>query len=336
MLISIVVPVYNVEKYLDDCVMSIYPQIKQRNDVELILVDDGSNDKSGEICDKYAALDSERIRVFHKENEGLMLTRRYGFERAAGEYIINCDSDDMLEPHTVSSLAEEIEKSSPDVIFYNASLLEGKEKKPFFSDVFGTEKIKKITKKEATEEFFRSTAIVSLCMKAYKKCLVNAREDDSDIAFIKNGEDSLQTIGILTAAESFVYYNQPFYVYRMGSGMTSSFDKRYYESFKTVIERSEQSELYKEFGDANHNLDAKFFSCVARAVTQMQFESKMSLADCKAYLKAIREDELFNKKLEVYGLVKGRLSLTHKVFCRLLICKMYFVICAILKLKALI
>ncbi len=336
MLISIVVPVYNVEKYLDDCVMSIYPQISKRNDVELILVDDGSKDKSGEICDKYAALDPEKIRVFHKENEGLMLTRRYGLERAAGEYIINCDSDDMLEPQTISSLAEEIEKSSPDVIFYNASLLEGEEKKPFFSDIFGTEKVKRLSKKEVTEEFFRSTAIVSLCMKAYKKSLVNPQKNDSDIAYIKNGEDSLQSIGILTAAESFVYYNQPFYVYRMGSGMTSSFDNRYYESFKTVIERSEKSELYREFGDANHHLDAKFFSCVARAVTQMQFDTKMSWGERKQYLKQIREDELFIKKLGVYALVKGRLSLTHKVFCRLLICKMYLVICAVLKLKALI
>ncbi len=336
MLISIIVPVYNVEKYLDDCVMSIYPQIKQRNDVELILVNDGSKDKSGEICDKYAALDPEKIRVFHKENEGLMLTRRFGHLKARGEYIINCDSDDMLEPQTISEIVREIEKSSPDVIFYNASLLTGEEKKPFFSDVFGTEKVKKLSKKEVVEEFFRSTAIVSLCMKAYKKALVSLDNDASDIAFIKSGEDSLQTIEILSGAESFVYLNESFYVYRMGSGMTSSFDARYYESFKTVVERSEQSSLYKEFGDLDHNLDAKFFSCVGRAVTQMQYAKKMRGDESRAYLEAIREDELFNKKLEVYPKVKARLSTTHKVFCDLLISKKYRLICAVLKLKSLI
>ena len=97
MLFSIVVPVYNVEKYLDECLKSIITQITGSEfKAEVILVDDGSTDSSGAICDAYAEKYSESVKVFHKKNEGLLQTRRYGLEKAKGEYIINCDSDDCL------------------------------------------------------------------------------------------------------------------------------------------------------------------------------------------------------------------------------------------------
>ena len=90
-LVSVIIPVYKVEQYLDECVASVVNQT-YRN-LEIILVDDGSPDDSGAICDEYAARDS-RIRVIHKENEGLMMTRRRGFAEARGLYFICLDSDD--------------------------------------------------------------------------------------------------------------------------------------------------------------------------------------------------------------------------------------------------
>ena len=98
MLFSVVIPVYNVEKYLDECINSIIEQSKViDNDLEVLLIDDGSTDNSGSICDSYENKYPDLIRVFHKENEGLLATRRYGFKRANGKYIVNCDSDDLLE-----------------------------------------------------------------------------------------------------------------------------------------------------------------------------------------------------------------------------------------------
>ena len=98
MLFSIVIPVYNVEQYLNECVDSILSQMNDiNNDCEILLVDDGSTDGSGRRCDKYQRENSEIIKVFHKKNEGLLATRRFGYKKASGDYIINCDSDDMLE-----------------------------------------------------------------------------------------------------------------------------------------------------------------------------------------------------------------------------------------------
>ena len=92
-LISIIVPVYKVEKYLEKCVKSILKQTY--TNLEIILVDDGSPDKCGQLCDELAKTD-DRIKVFHKENGGLSDARNFGVERANGEYIGFVDSDDYI------------------------------------------------------------------------------------------------------------------------------------------------------------------------------------------------------------------------------------------------
>ena len=97
--ISIIVPIYNVEKYLSRCVDSILNQTF--TDFELILVDDGSTDNSGKICDEYAEKDC-RIKVIHKDNWGVSSARNVGLENSVGEYIMFCDSDDFVEKNAVS------------------------------------------------------------------------------------------------------------------------------------------------------------------------------------------------------------------------------------------
>lgn len=102
-LISVIVPVYNVEQFLPRCVDSILAQTYQN--LEIILVDDGARDASGRICDEYAAKDT-RIRVIHKENGGLSSARNAGIDAARGEYLAFVDSDDWIEPDTYQHMLE--------------------------------------------------------------------------------------------------------------------------------------------------------------------------------------------------------------------------------------
>ena len=120
-LFSIVIPVYNVEDYLSKCVDSIINQIVQNQiDCEILLIDDGSTDNSGAICDQYYEKYENYISVYHNENQGLLLTRRFGYKKAKGEYILNCDSDDLLDENMLNRLKNVIEKFSfPDLIFFN-------------------------------------------------------------------------------------------------------------------------------------------------------------------------------------------------------------------------
>ena len=114
--VSIIVPVYQVENYLHKCVDSILAQTF--TDFELILVDDGSKDRSGQICDEYAEMD-ERVTVIHKENSGPSDTRNRGIEQAAGNYFMFVDSDDYIAPTMVECLYQSILKENADIAACN-------------------------------------------------------------------------------------------------------------------------------------------------------------------------------------------------------------------------
>ena len=111
--ISIIVPVYNAEKYIDRCLQSIIHQ--SFTDWELIIVNDGSTDKSSEICEYFAKQD-KRIRVFHKKNEGVALARQLGIEKAKGEYSIHVDSDDWIEENMLEEMFKSISENEADIL----------------------------------------------------------------------------------------------------------------------------------------------------------------------------------------------------------------------------
>ena len=117
--ISIIVPIYKVEKYLVRCVESLMAQ--DFSSLEIILVEDGSPDRCGEICDNYAKKDT-RITAYHKPNGGLSDARNYGLERAHGEYVLFVDSDDYLEPGACASLWKEARAGFADIIFSKMAL----------------------------------------------------------------------------------------------------------------------------------------------------------------------------------------------------------------------
>ena len=111
--VSVIVPVYNAEKYLDACFGSIAKQ--EETDLEVILVDDGSTDASGEICDRFVQADT-RFRVIHQENKGLVGARKAGIRAASGTYICYVDSDDEIDPDFIRRLREEAERCGADLV----------------------------------------------------------------------------------------------------------------------------------------------------------------------------------------------------------------------------
>ena len=114
-LVSVVVPVYKTEKYLARCVESITGQTYR--DLEILLVDDGSPDGSGALCDRLAEKD-ERIRVIHKKNGGLSDARNAGIEAAAGQYLVFCDSDDYMETGIIEKALEQMNSSGADLVVW--------------------------------------------------------------------------------------------------------------------------------------------------------------------------------------------------------------------------
>ena len=131
--VSIIVPVYQVEKYIRQCVDSILAQTF--TDFELILVDDGSKDKSGQICDEYARMDT-RVKVIHKENGGLSDARNTGMDQASGKYFMFVDSDDYLAPTMIECLYKSILNENADIVACNyLYFFENDRKKDFSTNI---------------------------------------------------------------------------------------------------------------------------------------------------------------------------------------------------------
>lgn len=116
--ISVILPVYNVKKYLERCLNSVLRSCgeKYRKEVEIILVDDGATDGSGELCDQLSHQNVGLVFAVHKKNEGLASARNEGIRHANGEYILFVDSDDWIEENTIPKLMEQIKRNAPDIV----------------------------------------------------------------------------------------------------------------------------------------------------------------------------------------------------------------------------
>lgn len=123
--VSVIVPVYKAETYLRRCVDSLLAQTF--SDFEILLIDDGSPDRSGIICDEYAAKDG-RVRVFHKENGGVSSARQYGIDNALGEYTIHADPDDWVKPEMLEALYQKAKQEDADMVICDY-YLEGVQRK---------------------------------------------------------------------------------------------------------------------------------------------------------------------------------------------------------------
>lgn len=115
-MISVIIPVYNVETYVKECIESVIQQTYK--DLEVIIIDDGSTDNSGKICDQYAELD-RRIMVIHQKNQGVSAARNKGLDIAKGDYIVFVDSDDYIENDMIERLYKALLESSSDLVICN-------------------------------------------------------------------------------------------------------------------------------------------------------------------------------------------------------------------------
>ena len=212
-LLSVIVPVYNVEQYLARCVDSILAQTYEN--LEVILVDDGAGDRSGVICDDFAAKD-QRVKVLHKENGGLSSARNAGMELATGEYIAFVDSDDWITPDAYEHLVDLAQK-------YDVKLVCGGR-----FDVNGKNGEKKVGLCPKKEEIISAEELVgriflwdgcdsSACDKLYHRSLLeNFRYPEGKVC-----EDVPVTYRIVLTAERVAMSDRPFYHYYHRTGSIS-------------------------------------------------------------------------------------------------------------------
>ena len=209
-MISIIVPVYNVEKYIRKCVSTLITQTY--SDIEIILVDDGSTDASGDICDELASID-KRIRVIHKENGGLSDARNTGIANARGEYIGFVDSDDYVHSSMYETLWKNIENEKADIAYCDFYWIDETE---IIQESLGDSKMQVFEGTDILERIYKlNLPTVIAWNKLYRKSLF----DSVKFPRGKVHEDEAVIHRLLYLCKKIVYINEKLYYYvkRKGS-----------------------------------------------------------------------------------------------------------------------
>lgn len=234
-LISVIIPIYNVEKYLKQCVDSVLQQTY--TNIEVILVDDGSPDNCPQICDEYAKQDS-KIRVIHKENGGLSDARNVGIASATGDYLVCLDSDDYWKDESsLASIVEVLQGNNceVDIIMFGRTVFEEGSDKTF---VWPALDLQRINGKNKLEVLTYLTEIgnlyTSACNKLVKRCLLENVEFERGLL----SEDLDWSLNVYLKADRFFAVNNPFYCYRKRAGsITTSMKEKNFSDLLYIISK---------------------------------------------------------------------------------------------------
>ena len=234
MLFSVIVPVYNGERFLRECLGSIKAQTF--DDYELVIVDDGSTDESSAIADEYASA-HPNTRVLHGPNQGLLLARRRGLRSAQGRYIVFLDSDDALRDDALQILAMAIRDSGVDIVGFSHS------REPGYKKPAGVrERLKPMVYKgtdfQRVKEKVCEGRFNSLCGKAIRLDTIDIGVPYDSYKGLMHGEDWFQLMPIIDASKSFQQLDDILYFYRQNdTSSTAGFREKQLDDITIVNKR---------------------------------------------------------------------------------------------------
>ena len=307
-LFSVLIPVFKIEKYIEECVLSITNQ--SFSDFEIILIDDGSPDSCPEICERLRKNDS-RIKVLHKKNEGVAKARRDGAEIAEGEYVICIDGDDWLKKDCLTKISEVVQKKNIDIFCFGMLADNGKQTTPlginYREGFYSKQAIEKEIFPLLIQKSDASYFIPSLCGKVIRRQLfldnVLANEN------VTIGEDGACVIPCVFHANSMYISNESFYFYRYNSESATKGKKVFNWDWPKLVANHIENRIDINYDDMQRQLYRKIthdiFSVV---VSQFNRKEKYSVIvkdinthlDDKVYKEAIQ-------KCEFEGSIKARI-----------------------------
>lgn len=302
--ISIIIPVYQVEKYIKRCLDSILSQTY--SNLEIILIDDGSRDMSGKICDEYAIKDS-RIKVIHQDNAGVSVARNKGLDICTGDYITFVDSDDFLESFMYEKMMEKVTEYNCDVVMCDCIKDDGVIQTPYTHDI----RAGFYDYNQLKEEYYPHLLMmenIEYPATISNWLLLFRREVASSVRYIEGvrySEDLLFGAQLLYNAKSFYYMKDEYYYHYWMNNESAShtFKEDKWEDYKVLYEKS--SKLFrqdKQILNQSYLMLLFFLYNYAGDILRCKNYSKK---EKHRYLKSILSDEsiieLFNN-IRVYEL----------------------------------
>ena len=298
-LISIVVPVYNVEKYLKKCVECILNQ--SYKNIEILLIDDGSTDRSGEICDQLLKKD-ERIKTYHKVNGGLSSTRNYGAELSKGEFIAFIDSDDYISEDFCETLYDLINEYKADVASIDLKMVRENGYKIVTSDDIEN------TKLESKVQIFKKNEILKeiLLRKSFKNyvCTKLYRKELFEKCKFKEGtcyEDVLFMYELSKVINKIVYLDKECYTYlKRGNSITATCSEKNLNDFLDIIIYRYEEIKEEKKALSKYNLYALLESIISISIKYaIANKFYLSIEEKSERVFNIIRDSLLDKNLEL-------------------------------------
>lgn len=309
-LISIVVPVYNVEAYIERCVQSLVSQTY--SDYEILLINDGSTDSSGEICEKLAKR-YNKIKVFHKINGGLGAARNYGIERAEGEFICFVDSDDMVVSNYLETMITEMKKTKADIVICGYIYQTGN-KKVYYKNTSKTIEVKEIIPEIAKGNPIYNFAWNKLYKMKYIQKMEKLFEDRH------SAEDMYFNCIYYNVINNICIVEQELYTYFVNNSSLSNgrrdnfyYDmKKVYDAFKNLCENKNFDTKYA---------DALMIVLLRNCVSNYFNYKKINYKDYLHYITT-----LYNNEGCVINNCKIKISIIDNIFYKLFIKKRFLLI----------
>lgn len=298
-LVSIIIPVYNVEKYLRECLDSVIRQTYKN--VEILVIDDGSSDLSGKICDEYALRDT-RIKVIHQENSGLSGARNRGIDLSSGDYLIFLDSDDYLEKDILEQLVIAIEKHKCDIAV--SGIIYCDENK----NILLKKAVKEETIYDKNEQIFNLLTSYEINTMAWGKLYNRNLFNDLRYPLNKYHEDVYLTYKLLDKSKKTVVIPNMGFYYRQvdNSIIHSKFSIKHLDSLDAVKQRMKFIEKnYPEYNKYAY-ATVPYVSC---KILEKMIQSNYSNKDIESSI------QIEIKKYILYFLFYSKSKIATKLFC---------------------
>lgn len=289
-LISIVIPVFNVESYLEDCIESVLSQ--SYDHIEVLLIDDGSTDNSPAICDRYASSD-KRVHCYHKNNGGLSSARNYGIERANGMYISLVDSDDYIDERFIEFLYKNLDDTNSDIAISSFQRF-NEDGEPKRIKVNNGYKRKVFTKQEAYKALYDNEykyQFTMACGKLYKTEIL--RETPFPVG--RKYEDTATAHLFISKANRIVFLDRKQYLYRTRkTSITKSED---FTSDDMILSVKEQLEFFEK---EEVPCDIVLKSAKSYIIILMGVYSRITGVDKQSKTKKKELYRLVNETIKIY------------------------------------
>ena len=332
--LSVIIPVYNAEKFLDKCINSILNQ--PYKDLEIVLVDDSSTDASAAICDGYAE-NYDFIKVIHKEHRGPIHTRKAGFLNSCGEYVSYIDSDDYIEPGMYEYMMKKISEHDADIGICDIVIEIENLRIPIYKDISEGFYDKERLQKEVYPSMLYSSGLnepsvaPSLCTKiikrsVFEKIILNAHEN------IYYGEDAICSYPCLLDAQSvYITKGKFFYIYRQSIySITKKYDRQFIDKLKLLISILE-TEFDKRNFDTKTQLDCyialQLVHCLrGELLNNTEISFRQRIKKMKTYLSYPRFQKVFEtvRKENVDRKLKIKLYVAEKRYMYLMYLMFFF------------